>query len=564
MPFLVLLVVTILPLFALGLSNHGLWTPDEPRVGEIGREMALSGDWAVPTLNKRPFLEEPPFYYASLAVTFKLLGAVSDRVARMPSALFAFGGVVALFFLGSMLFNPRVGFLSGFVLATGGEYFRVAHWLVVDSALTCFVIAAMAFFMAGYRSGKPGKRLLSYILCYISCTLAFYSKGFIGIAIPGLAVLAFIIFDRNLKELLRMQLWLGILVFAAMVLPWFVALWHQGGAEHLRVYLIHNHLQRFLSGGTSGHHQPFYYYLTEFPAGFLPWSLLLVPVVYFCIERPKKEAAGYQQGLLFAGCWFLTGFVFLSLASTKRVLYLMPVFAPIAMLTACYIDITLASRTFRKVEKVFLWAFGCLPLLVGLMCVPLYLYAAKLYAVGSSRALLAAVISVSVLAVLCSLVSLRALVKRQMASFWICSDAALFSLLIFALVVAVPLLDRYKSLVPFCQQVKRAVATDAALYAYQPDETLRGALPFYTGYHPKEIEDSKGLEDILAGGSQVYVAIRDSHQRLEKELLSTGRFMVLRRQDMGTDRSLVLLTNKPIGEGSWGKGHGSRVNQTTK
>jgi len=43
----------------------------------------------------------------------------------------------------------------------------------------------------------------------------------------------------------------------------------------------------------------------------------------------------------------------------------------------------------------------------------------------------------------------------------------------------------------------------------------------------------------------VFVAIRDSHQRLEKELLSTGRLMVLRRQEMGTDRSLVLLTNRP-------------------
>jgi 4-amino-4-deoxy-L-arabinose transferase-like glycosyltransferase len=542
---LVLLVVIILPLFAIGLSNHGLWTADEPRVAEIGREMAISGDWAVPTLNRKPFLEEPPLYYASLAVIFKLFGGASDKVARIPSALFAFGGVVALFFLASMLFGPRVGFLSGFILATCGEYFRVAHWLVVDSALACFVIAAMALFMAGYRSDRPGKRLLFYILCYISCTLAFYSKGFIGIAIPGLGVLAFIIFDRNLKELLRMQLWLGALVFVLMALPWFMALWYQGGAEHIRVYVIYNHLQRFLPGGASGHHQPLYYYLTEFPIGFLPWGLLLVPVLYFCVVRPRKESAGYQKGLLFAGCWFLTGFVFLSFASTKRVLYLMPIFAPVAMLTASYIDATLESRTFHGVEKVFLWIFGCVPLLIGFMCIPLYLYAARLYAIDSSWRLLAAVIAVSVLAVLFSLLSLRFLATRQVARFWIYSSAAIYAILIFALVIVVPLVDRYKSLVPFCQQVKSVVATDAALYAYQPDETLRGALPFYTGYHPKEIEDLQALEDVLAGGSQVFVTIRDSHQRLEKELLSTGRLMVLRRQDMGTDRSLVLLANKP-------------------
>jgi 4-amino-4-deoxy-L-arabinose transferase-like glycosyltransferase len=543
--YLILLVITVVPLLTLGLSNHGVWTADEPRVAEIGREMAISGDWAVPTLNKKPFLEEPPLYYASLAVTFKLFGDASDKVARIPSALFAFGGVIALFFLASMLFGPRVGFLSGLILATCGEYFRVAHWLLVDSALTCFVITAMAFFMAGYRSGKPGKKLLCYALCYIFCTLAFYSKGFIGIAIPGLGVLAFIIFDRNLKELLRMQLWLGILIFGAMALPWFTALWYHGGAGHLEVYLVHNHLQRFLPGGSSGHHQPFYYYLTEFPAGFLPWSLLLVPVVYFCVARSKEESEGYRRGSLFAKCWFVTGFIFLSLASTKRVLYLMPIFAPIAVLTALFIDMTLESGTFRNLEKVFVWIFGSVPLLIGLVLVPLYLYAAKQYAIGPSWKLLAAVIAVSGLTVLLSLLSLRFLAARQTTRFWIYSITAIYSFLIFALVVVVPLLDRYKSFVPFCRQVKSVVPTDTGLYAYQPDETLRGALPFYTGYHPKEVEDLEALENILGQGGQVFVAIRDSHQRLEKELLSTGRLMVLRRQEMGTDRSLVLLTNRP-------------------
>ena len=83
---LILLLIVVVPLFSLGLSNHGLWSADEPRVAEIGREMALTGNWAVPTLNQRPFLEEPPLYYASLALAFKAFG-VSDTVARIPSAL---------------------------------------------------------------------------------------------------------------------------------------------------------------------------------------------------------------------------------------------------------------------------------------------------------------------------------------------------------------------------------------------------------------------------------------------------------------------------------------------
>jgi 4-amino-4-deoxy-L-arabinose transferase-like glycosyltransferase len=46
--YLVLLLIVVVPLFSLGLSNHGLWSADEPRVAEIGREMAVMGNWWQP------------------------------------------------------------------------------------------------------------------------------------------------------------------------------------------------------------------------------------------------------------------------------------------------------------------------------------------------------------------------------------------------------------------------------------------------------------------------------------------------------------------------------------
>ena len=42
-----------------GVFDHTVWTPDEPRVAEIGRAMAVSADLVVPTLGGEPFLEKP-------------------------------------------------------------------------------------------------------------------------------------------------------------------------------------------------------------------------------------------------------------------------------------------------------------------------------------------------------------------------------------------------------------------------------------------------------------------------------------------------------------------------
>jgi 4-amino-4-deoxy-L-arabinose transferase-like glycosyltransferase len=545
--YFIALVAVALPLFCFGTTNHGLWSADEPRVAEIGREMAETGNWVVPMLNQKPFLEHPPLYYACLGITFKLMGAVTDGVARIPSAVFAFGGVIVLFFLANYLFGPRVAFISGFVMASSTEYFRVAHWVMVDSALTFFVITAMSFFIVGYRSQDRLRKTGFYALCYVACSLAFLVKGFIAIAIPGVAVLAFLAFDRNLKEILKMHLWLGVLIFAAIALPWFIQLHGQGGGEFSKVFLLHNHLQRFLVTKDAvhlGHRHPFYYYLTEFPAGFLPWSILLVPafVTAFSGSRPGKSES--QKNMLFAKCWFFAGFVILSIAATKRTVYLLPIFAPISMMIALTIDSTLDKTDFTKVEKPFMWAFGVVVLLMTLAAVPGLIYSAKLIH-------MAVVPRDMVLTVLASFVSLCFaaagiifLWRHEGKGFWLCSGASLYVFALFVLLLILPLVDQFKSFVPFCKEISRIVPREKVLYGYQADETLRGAVPFYTGRYMNEIEDISQVKKIVAGQEPVYMVTRDVRGKAEKELLNSGKLRVLHRQDMGTDRSLLLLSNK--------------------
>ncbi|HQB34639.1 MAG TPA: glycosyltransferase family 39 protein [Syntrophorhabdus sp.] len=544
---LIYLVLIVVPLFSFGLTNHGLWSADEPRVAEIGREMALTGNWAVPMLNQRPFLEEPPLYYATLALTFKALG-VSDRVARIPSAIFAFATVLVLFFTVNFLFGPQIALFSGIILATTGEYFRVAHTVIVDSALTFFIACAMSLFIVGYLSDSNRKKLLCYILLYISCTFAFYTKGFIGIVIPGLGILSFLVADKNIKEIIKMRLWLGILIFLVLTLPWFITLWQQGGKEHLDVFLLHNHLQRFLpgkfsgtiSGEASGHHHPFYYYLIEFPVGFLPWSLLLVPVFIHAFSRSDKSETPPEKGRLLAKCWFFAGIVFLSAASTKRTLYLMPIFAPMALLTSLYVE-SMLYRLADKIEKTFLWAFTAIFAVIGISAVPVYSSIQGIYPWIRGTNLFPSTVLLSLLIVPSSVSAMWFLWSKNFGKYWVTTIIPIVVGMVFTAVAVAPVVDIHKSFVPFCHELMAIVPSSEPLYAYSADETLRGAVPFYTGRYLTEICGPGNLEKTIETKGQVFIITRDKKRKAETELLSTGKLSIIFQQKMGGERTLTLL-----------------------
>ncbi|MDD5245120.1 MAG: hypothetical protein PHU49_14010, partial [Syntrophorhabdaceae bacterium] len=133
--------------------------------------------------------------------------------------------------------------------------------------------------------------------------------------------------------------------------------------------------------------------------------------------------------------------------------------------------------------------------------------------------------------------------RKDMTRFWGFSAASILLLLFIGLFSAVPILDRFKSFVPFCEEIKTSVPYPGTVYAYRPDETLKGVVPFYTGRFLKAIDSVSRLEEVLRKEKSVFVVVRDKREALEKELLSTCKMSVLFKQYMGTNRSLVVLRN---------------------
>jgi len=51
---------------------------------------------------------------------------------------------------------------------------------------------------------------------------------------------------------------------------------------------------------------------------------------------------------------------------------------------------------------------------------------------------------------------------------------------------------------------------------------------------------------MIKSNEPFFIMVRDKREEAEKELLATGKLSIVVKQIMGTDRTLVLLSNVPV------------------
>jgi 4-amino-4-deoxy-L-arabinose transferase-like glycosyltransferase len=321
-PLLVLLGAVLYIAF-LGLRD--LWYPDELDIAEVAKAMFLSGDWIAPRRMGEIWVDYPPMIYWVGAMFSHLLNGMSAFSLRLPNALAAITTVVITSAAGARWFDRRTGLWAGFALLTFLSFVYEANSYRPDVIFTLMISAAMITY--AYGAGER-PRLSLRIAGFVCLGFAMLAKGPLGLLLPGLVLT---LWHGGRREWRRIfELAPLALVSLGVFLPWLVATAEAMGWDRMLHELYAQNFARFQEGEIRGHAQPFYYYIKNFWLDFAPWSWL-VPAAIIWIVRSGRWRNPRIQLVLW---WFGTFFVFLTLAATKRQLYLLPAYPAVALILA--------------------------------------------------------------------------------------------------------------------------------------------------------------------------------------------------------------------------------------
>jgi len=202
----------------------------------------------------------------------------------------------------------------------------------VQGTLWLCVLGAIAFILRNERRQRP---LLMYAF-YFSCAIAFMAKGLLGLAIPGLIALLYLVAARRWALLSdgELRITSGVLVVVAVSLPWYLAMYVRHGSGFTNRLLIHDHINR-LASGVHGDKGTIEYFLTQIGYATFPWvALIPAALVVFFWYRTQARSTNDSRSdtVLFLGLWLLSSFVLFSGMMTKFHHYILPVIIPAAIL----------------------------------------------------------------------------------------------------------------------------------------------------------------------------------------------------------------------------------------
>jgi 4-amino-4-deoxy-L-arabinose transferase-like glycosyltransferase len=395
-PLLAVLGAIVLLAF---LGDARLWDRDEPRNAQAAHEMLERQDWIVPTFNGELRSHKPIMLYWLQMLSYSFFGQ-SEFTARLPSALLGVATVLAIALLASRLAaEPQwigpAGFWSGATLATSLLFVLAGRAATPDSCLIAFSTIGIACLVYGLLKRPEERSPLSktileprihrgaWLAGYVALGCAVLSKGPVGVVLPLTVVhLWWLIVSsperapgmtgqpaltRALRRLWQvfhpLQCWRairclrslsGVALAILVAAPWYIAVGLATDGEFLREFFWEHNVGRAMTS-MEGHRGSLLFYPGALLVGTFPWSLWLLPIVWWGLKAYRRGPAS-RTTVSLALVWAVLTVAAFSCASTKLPSYITSCYPGVALLVGGFLKdfsagVRMPSRPWRTLAS---------------------------------------------------------------------------------------------------------------------------------------------------------------------------------------------------------------------
>ena len=313
------------------LGDHSFNGRSGARYGIVAQEMATSNDWVVPRFLGHPHLTKPPLIYWLEAGSIELFGQ-SYYAVRIPSAISGTLVIFLLYWFASRFYSTRAALFACAIYAIMPMTIMPARMTVTDSLLNLSWFLALA---GGYLVRKEPERRRWVILFWVGSSLGMLTKGPVMFIPMGMVFVWWWATGQRTLRARQLFKYCGFTLLSMLpVLIWaLVVIVEQ--PESLRIWM-HETVARAV--GQGDHSRPIWFFIPVLFAGCFPASaMLLLPGINL---RWKDAWRNFISGSLigYLGWACIAPFVVYSLISGKLPSYLLPICAPLALLSATVLE----------------------------------------------------------------------------------------------------------------------------------------------------------------------------------------------------------------------------------
>jgi len=305
---------------------------DEARFAQATAQMLETGDFVNIRLQAEPRDKKPVGIHWMQAASVQLFSSVERReiwVYRLSALLGGMLAAAACAWGAAAFLGPRGGLFAGAILGASFLLSTESGIAKTDAVLcgaTALSMAALARVYAASLAGGPtGRRTKAWF--WTGQAVGLLVKGPIAPLVAGLTLGGLWAADRRLGWVRRLGWTWGLVLVAAVVGPWAVAI---TVATDGRFWLdaVGGDLAPKLAGGHESHGAPPGLHLLLSPLLFFPAALMLPAALAYGWRRRREPF------VRFALAWLVPAWLLFEALPTKLVHYPLPLYPALAWLAA--------------------------------------------------------------------------------------------------------------------------------------------------------------------------------------------------------------------------------------